>query len=81
MTGQQKPSPTEFEVKDNAVIHKPTSAMWTAHAGRPEPRSYRASLLGSVLENGKNYDEGEVKAMALRLLAERPSLKDWKWHG
>src|SRR5258706_9090813 len=29
------PKREEFEVKENSVIHKPTGAEWSAHAGRP----------------------------------------------
>jgi hypothetical protein len=66
------PKLEEFEVRENEVIHKPTNATWTAYPGRPEPRSYRRSMLGSVLPNGDDYREHEVTAMAIKLLAERP---------
>jgi hypothetical protein len=66
------PKLEEFEVGENQVIHKPTNATWTAYPGRPEPCSYRLSMLGSVLPNGDDYREHEVTAMALKLLAERP---------
>jgi hypothetical protein len=71
-----KPTHAEFEMKENEVVHKPTNATWTAYPGSPEAKSYRPSMLGSVLPNGDGYREDEVKAMALRLLSGRPLRKD-----
>jgi hypothetical protein len=65
------PSLEEFEVTENKVLHKPTNATWIAHDGDPEPSSYRPSMLGSVLPNGDDYRDHEVKQIALRLLRER----------
>ena len=68
-----KPTLEEFEVRENEVIHTPTNATWRAHPGIAEPHLYRRSMLASVLPNGDDYREHEVGAMALKLLAERPS--------
>jgi len=69
--GRKLPSETEFEVEENAVVHRPTGATWTAYPGRPEPANYRRAMLGSVLPNGDDYREHEVQEIAFRLLRER----------
>lgn len=35
--GRKLPSESEFEIKENEVVHKPTGASWSAYPGRPEP--------------------------------------------
>jgi hypothetical protein len=66
-----RPTREEFEIQENAVVHKPTNATWTAYPGRPEPHQHRPSMLGSVLANGDDYRKDEVTAIALELLKER----------
>jgi hypothetical protein len=66
------PMREEFEIKENEVMHRPTNASWSAYPGKPEPSTYRRSMLGGVLPNGDDYREDEVTAMALSLLASRP---------
>jgi hypothetical protein len=66
----------QFEVGENEVMHRPTCATWIAYPGRPEAKSYRRGMLGSVLSDGDDYDEGEVTTMALQLLAARPTAKE-----
>jgi len=75
MTRPVHPTPDEFEIRENEVIHKPTNATWTAYPESAEPVWYRQSALGSVLSNGDDYREDEVAAMARRLLAERLTKK------
>jgi hypothetical protein len=72
MRRYKEPSVDEFEVTGDEVIHKPTGATWSAYEGHPEPSHFDARMLGSVLENGDDYREGEVIEIALRLLADRP---------
>ncbi len=71
MATRRLPTPEEFEVKENSVVHKPTGATWRAYPGRPEPSHYTRSMLGSVLPNGDDYREHEVTVIALQLLKER----------
>jgi hypothetical protein len=71
MARRVRPAREEFEIKENEVLHKPTNATWTAYPGVGEPHLFRRSMLGSVLQNGDDYREDEVTAMARTLLAER----------
>jgi hypothetical protein len=61
----------QFKVEENAVVHTPTGARFTAYAGVSAPHIVTKGMLGSVLKNGDDYPEDEVTAMALNLLAER----------
>jgi hypothetical protein len=65
------PTREEFEVDADRVTHKPTNAMWTALPGQAEPYAFRRSWLGSLLSNDDDYWDGEVAALARKLLAER----------
>jgi hypothetical protein len=62
----------QFDLGENEVVHRPTNASWAAYPGRPEPKSFRRGMLGSLLSDGDDYYEAEVTTMALRLLAARP---------
>jgi hypothetical protein len=66
------PTSLEFEFKLNSLIHLPTGATWTTEPGGTECRSYRPSRLGTVLENGDQYGEAEVKTLALLMLGKPP---------
>jgi len=66
----------QFELRENEVMHRPTYATWTAYPGRPEAKSYRRGMLGSVLADGDDYNEGDVTTIALQLLAARPTAKE-----
>jgi hypothetical protein len=65
------PTREEFEVGTDEVTHKPTKAMWSCLPGLLEPYAFRRRMLGSVLDNGDDYWEGEVASFARKLLAER----------
>ena len=75
MARHVKPTETEFVVREDEVEHIPTGATWSAYPRRPEPSHYRPAMLGSVLPNGDDYRDHEVEEIALRLLANRSSLK------
>jgi hypothetical protein len=76
MASRVRPTRAEFEIGQNEVVHMPTNATWTAYPGRAEAKSFRPSRLGTVLPSGADYDVDEVKALAMKLLAERPIAKE-----
>ena len=65
----------EFEVRGDEVTHRPTNARWTAHPGDPLPHLQNPGMLGSVLPDGDEYREDDVLQIALKLLRERPGVR------
>ena len=66
----KKPSEDQFVLEGNRVRHVPTDAWWSAYPHSSEPQIHSKGMLGSVLENGDDYDCSEVQSMALRILRE-----------
>ena len=62
----------QFKVEENAVVHLPTNARWTAYPGRAEPHLYSPGMIGSVLRSGEDYWSEDVEPIAIKLLAARP---------
>lgn len=69
---EKKPSLQEFEYRPGAVTHLPTGATWTTRPGTTEVRSFKPSNLGMVLADGSFYSEGEVRRLAMILIAKPP---------
>jgi hypothetical protein len=55
--------------------HRPTNACWTAYPGDPLPHLQNLGMLGSVLPDGDEYREDDVLQIALKLLRERPGVR------
>jgi hypothetical protein len=55
--------------------HRPTNACWTADPGDPLPHLQNLGMLGSVLPDGDEYREDDVLQIALKLLRERPGVR------
>ena len=64
---KKQPTKSEFTVSAEKVVHTPTNATWMFKGSAVS--SYRASRLGSKLNNGVDYDEDATKKMALKLHA------------
>jgi hypothetical protein len=70
MSRRVHPTREEYEVVGDQVIHKPTKATWSALPGQREPYAFRRHMLGSLVADD-DYWEGEVAALARKLLAGR----------
>jgi hypothetical protein len=70
---EKRPSLQEFEFQPNALVHRPTGAMWTMRPGSTEIRSFKPSKLGMVLEDGSFYAENEVQRLAMILITKHPT--------
>ena len=71
----QRATTDQFDIEENTVVHRPTSARFTAYPGIAEPHQKTLGLLGSVLPNGHDYREHEVIQIARSLLAKRLKTK------
>ena len=60
----------QFAISPKGIIHRPTEATYTPHAGAPHFGSTNLSQLGNVLPNGEDYPPHEVLTMMERLWAE-----------
>jgi hypothetical protein len=65
----------QFEIAQDRVVHRPTSAEFRAYPGAAEIHGWVWGRSGEVLPNGDCFDGGEIFRTAVKLLAERPSLK------
>ncbi|MFN9111021.1 MAG: hypothetical protein ACK5XN_13235 [Bacteroidota bacterium] len=61
----------QFTLNDDMVVHLPTGAKWTAHPKDPQLAAIYMSRLGSVLENGDEYDRREAHFIAVEMLEKR----------
>ena len=61
----------QFELDGDTVCHKPTNAYFHAYPNEAEFHSYDVGGLGSVLPDGRDFREHEVKATANSILAKR----------
>lgn len=66
-----RPTPAEFALGENDVLHMPTGAIWVARPGSPIPYAYQRNLLGGILPDGSKYSEIEVTQLAWDLLRKR----------
>jgi hypothetical protein len=71
----QRATRDQFDIEENAVVHRPMSARFAAYPGVAEPHQKTLGLLGSVLPNGDDYREHEVIQIARSLLVERLKTK------
>jgi hypothetical protein len=60
----------QFEASPKGIIHKPTGATYTPHAGAPYSGNMNVGQLGNVLPNGEDYRRDEVQMMMEQLWAE-----------
>jgi hypothetical protein len=61
----------QFEILEDAVIHTPTGARFSAYPGRPEISNINWGRAGDLLENGDEYRREDVQGMAAQLLRAR----------
>jgi hypothetical protein len=66
-----KASRDQFRLDGDKVHHEPTGAWWSTYPDQAHPSFTNAGRLGDVLPNGEEYDEHEVRELALTLLRER----------
>jgi|LauGreDrversion4_2_1035121.scaffolds.fasta_scaffold120097_5 hypothetical protein len=57
----------------DVVVHVPTGAYWTANSKCPQLAALYMGKLGSVLENGDEYDRRDVHDVAMTILERRLS--------
>ncbi len=67
----KKPSEDQFVLEGSRVRHLPTGAWWSAYLHAAEPQFHSEGMLGSVLENGDEYDREEVQLVAIKILRDR----------
>ena len=60
----------QFKIAPKGIVHLPTGATYTPHAGAPYAGTMNPNQLGNVLPNGEDYPPHEVKAMMEQLWAE-----------
>jgi hypothetical protein len=60
----------QFEVSPKGIIHKPTGATYTPHAGAPYSGNMNLGQIRNVLTNGEDYRALEVQTMMEQLWAE-----------
>jgi hypothetical protein len=61
----------QFALNGDIVVHLPTGAKWIAHPKDPQLAALFMGRLGSVLDNGDEYDRREAHDLALALLEDR----------
>jgi hypothetical protein len=61
----------QFCVNGDVVVHLPTGAKWMAHPKDPQLAALFMGRLGSVLDNGDEYDRRDAHELAMRMLEER----------
>jgi hypothetical protein len=61
----------QFSLNGDMVVHLPTGAKWIAHPKDPQLAALFMSRLGSVLDNGDEYDRREAHSIAVEILEER----------
>ncbi len=61
----------QFTLNDDMVVHLPTGAKWIAQPKDPHLAALFMGRLGSVLENGDEYDRREAHFIALEMLEKR----------
>ena len=57
----------------DVVVHVPTVAYWTANTKCPQVAAIYMGKLGSVLDNGDEYDRRDVHGLAMTTLGKRLS--------
>jgi hypothetical protein len=74
MPRRKEANEDEYEFEgENAVVHVPTNARFTAYEGQGHWSNYLRGELGNVLSNGDDYEEETVVRIANKLLAARPA--------
>jgi hypothetical protein len=64
---RRKPTPEEFEITDNGIVHKPTEASFVPFPGRPTAGTWHD---GRLTTPEVEYDADEVKAMMRKVFAD-----------
>jgi hypothetical protein len=60
----------QFNITPQGIVHKPTEAAFTPHAGDPYSGIVRLGQLGNQLPNGEEYRAEDVQRMMEELWAE-----------
>jgi hypothetical protein len=60
----------QFNITPQGIIHKPTDAAFTPHAGDPYSGTVRLGQLGNQLTSGEQYSPEDVQRMIKELWAE-----------
>ncbi|WRH76295.1 MAG: hypothetical protein RSE16_02170 [Sphingobium sp.] len=68
---QVKAMREQFQLDCDKVTHGPTGAVWTAYSGDPQLAAISMGRLGSILDNGDEYDRRETHDIAVVMLEER----------
>lgn len=71
MSTLKKPELSEFEFIENGIVHRPTKARFVHYPGRTDIHMVNPGNAGDVLPNGDDYDLGEIREMAQKLLDEK----------
>jgi hypothetical protein len=63
----------QFEWQNDRLVHAPTGAAfwWSYPNSESEQIGFNWAKAGDVLDNGEDYDRGDIMEMAKVLLAER----------
>ncbi|CAN1484562.1 hypothetical protein MCEREM21A_00005 [Sphingomonadaceae bacterium] len=61
----------QFTLYGDKVVHLPTGATWIAEPKDPQLAALFMGSLGSVLDNGDEYDRREAHSIAVEMLEER----------
>jgi hypothetical protein len=60
----------QFNITPQGIIHKPTDAAFTPHAGDPYSGAVRSGQLGTRLPSGEAYSPEDVQRVMEELWAE-----------
>ena len=72
----RKPTPDEFDVSDEGVVHRPTEYSFRPIPGDPTRGSVRMGMLDKEVPEDERYDAEEVKRMARRLWSKHSMVAD-----
>jgi hypothetical protein len=64
-------STEQFEFGEDEVTHIPTGARFVAYPEIADPHIVNWGKAGDILDNGEEYERGEIMAMALDILRRR----------
>jgi hypothetical protein len=64
--------PNQFEVSKNKIVHKPTKATFSFHAGHATFKSVDWGRAGEQLSTGQDYRKDDVMRVAQQLLTKLP---------
>jgi hypothetical protein len=64
--------PSQFEVGKNKIVHKPTKATFSFHAGHATFKSVDWGRAGEQSSTSQDYRKDDVMRVAQQLLAKLP---------